>query len=720
MFAILKDAFTAAFKKPITWVALIAIPAIVACFAFLYVSTFIDPFERMKDLPIAVICEDEGTEVNNGWRNYGNELVDSIMEDDSALWTREDASILNDGIESTDYFLAVIIPHDFSQRVAAGQTSAPQQANITFFRNARKNYMLSTLSSRIESALSNTVNGKVSEQYISAYVGGLETASKGMESAAEGASSLSSGLSAAHDGSNSLNDGLSALNDGCESLQTGNNQVARGAQELAGAIDSGTTGAKKLAEATSALKNGTNSLVNQNSDLISGSQSIANALSQLDEGAKVYSETLATSKSEIAAPYGGDPTTALPQAQEQFGKALQTYATDIALAAKTGQDPSLVDTSDVTAAAATIAAISSQASAYQALGTASSGFQSLEDGVEEASANYATLDSGIENYTASVAAIASGAEQIDDAAQQLAIGTAQLQSASSSLANGASRTASGVSELRNGIQSAAQGTSELSEGLESTKNGANTLANSLSEGSDTIESALTAPANDLAHYAANPVAMQDDAFGDLPSFGYGFAPMFLTLCLWLGSLMLFFIFEPFPSSGKLANKRLAVVIGRWPLYLVLVVLNVAIIFIGAIVLDIPRANTAIFCALLAITAVSFTAIMQLLNMFDIPGKAVSVLFVIIQLVCCSGTFPAQLGNDAAAAIGPMLPFHYAIDGIREIMSGNDLSVAYMDMGILALFGIGAIALSLVVYPVALKFKRKLDSSKLKALHEFAE
>ena len=383
-------------------------------------------------------------------------------------------------------------------------------------------------------------------------------------------------------------------------------------------------------------------------------------------------------------------------------------------------DGTLVDASDVTAAAAIIATTSSQAGAYQALGTASSGFQPLEEGIEEAGANYATLDSGIVNYTATVTEIASGAKQIDDAAQQLAVGIVQLQNASSSLANGASKTTSGASELQTGIQSAANGANELSEGLEGARNGADTLTESLSEGSDALESALTAPADDLAHYAANPIVMQDDVFGDLPSFGYGFAPLFLTLCLWLGSLMLFFIFEPFPSSGNLAHKRFAVIIGRWPLYLVLATLNVAVVFIGAIVIDVPRANTAMLCALLAITAVSFTAIMQLLNMFDIPGKAVSVLLVVIQLVCCSGTFPAQLGNDAAAAIGPMLPFYYAIDGIREIMSGSDLSVAYMDMGALALFGIGAIALSLVAYPAALKFKRKLDSSKLKALREFAE
>ena len=90
MLETLKDAFVTAFKKPVTWVAIIGIPIIVGVFALLYVNTFIDPFERMKNVPIAVISEDAGAYVDGEYKNYGDELVDSICENDSAKWTVED------------------------------------------------------------------------------------------------------------------------------------------------------------------------------------------------------------------------------------------------------------------------------------------------------------------------------------------------------------------------------------------------------------------------------------------------------------------------------------------------------------------------------------------------------------------------------------------------------------------------------------------------------
>lgn len=123
----LKDAFATAFKKPLTWVALVAIPALVLCFALLYYDTFIDPFARMKELPVAVINQDAGTTFDGEERNFGQELEDSLLDNDKAGWTAEEPPLLDEGLENSDYFLAVVIPNDFSERVAAGETKGPSR-----------------------------------------------------------------------------------------------------------------------------------------------------------------------------------------------------------------------------------------------------------------------------------------------------------------------------------------------------------------------------------------------------------------------------------------------------------------------------------------------------------------------------------------------------------------------------------------------------------------
>ncbi len=659
MLEIIKDAFCTAFRKPITWAALIGIPALIACFGLLYVGTFADPYERMKDMPVAIINEDAGCTFDGEGRNFGNELVDAITETDSVAWTREDASLLDAGLETSDYFLAVIIPSDFSEHVAAGQTSNPEQANITFYKNARKNYTLSVMSSKIETALKESVSSKIGEQYASAYLEGLQSAATGFGDAAEGAEALSGGLSSAASGSSEVASNLSTLTNGATSLQSG--------------VDT--------------LASGLAALNSQSATLTAGSEQVSGGLSQLSAGSSTYLGTLQAQEAQIAAAYGGNPADAAPALKQQLAQALQEYATNVVIAAKTGQDPSAVDASAVQEAASALANASAQAGAYQALAAAESGYSDIDAGISTLNSSYSSLDSGIGSYTAAVAKLSSGA--------------ASAQSGASSLASGSSKLESGASTLTDGISEA--------------KDGSDTLSTSLSEGKQTIDDALTASTDDIASYITDPVSVEDETYGDLGKFGYGFAPLFLSLGLWLGSLLIFFIFDVFPSREHLGRSRFAVVFGRWPLFAVLAALNAAVICAGALALGVPCTNLGMLVALFAVDAFAFMCIMQFLNMFGIAGKAVAMLLVILQIVCCSGTLPAQLGSDFAQTLGPALPFYYSIDAFREILSGCAMNVAAGDMGVLLLYAAGAVALTLLTYPAGLAMKRKIDAKTVESI-----
>ena len=659
MFEIVKDAFKTAFKKPLTYFALIGVPVVVCCFGLLYFSTFMNPYERMKDLPVAIINEDAGCTVDNEEKNYGDELVDSILETDSVKWVQENAELYESGLENSDYFMAVVIPSDFSEKVSAGETRNPEQADIIFYKNVRKNYMLSTMSSKIESALREKVNNKITEQYATAYLKGLEDAGEGFGDAADGAGELAEGLDTASDAADKLSSGASSLSDGMDSLQDGITTLADGLSTLNASSES----------------------------LTSGSTQVKEGIEKLADGSKTYAQTLSDKQSELAEPFGGDPTDATTALKEQYAKALQEYATNIVIAAKTGQNPSDVDSSAVTTAVTALAQASSAAGAYQALGTAADGFSSLEEGGETLSNSYSGLDEGISTYTDAVSQLAAGAESAQEGAETLANGASKLES----------------------------GTKSLEDGLESAKDGANTLSDSLSEGQQTIDDAMTASVEDTASYIADPVDVSDDAYGDLDSFGYGFAPLFLSLCLWLGSLMIFFVFDAFPSRKYLGASRFRVIFGRWPLYAILSALNATAACAGALALGLPTTNFNLLVLLFVVDAFVFLCILQLLNLFDTAGKALSVLLIIFQIVCCSGTLPAVLGSDFAQTLGPWLPFYYSIDAFREIMSGGMTDVVLHDMSMLLVYAVIAVALSLLTYPIALKAKLRRDRDTLREL-----
>ncbi len=717
MLEILKDGLKTAFKSPITYVALIAVPIIVSCFGLLYVNTFMDPYERMKELPVAIINQDSGVQSDDGWKNYGEELTVSICENDSVKWVTEDASILDEGLEKSDYYMAVIIPDDFSQRVNAGQTSSPEQADITFFKNVRKNYMLSTFSKSVETALKLTVNQKIGEQYVSAYVQGLYDAQSGLSNAAEGAGELAKGIATAESGSDSLNNGLGQISEGSSTLNAAIGQLSSGANSLENGVSSAASGASMLAEGASKLQNGAEAISMQGENLVRGSASFSQGIESLDNGVTAYVDTLSEKLEAIACIYDGDPQNSLPAAQQNLENELKAYAGNIVAAAKTGQDPTQVDTSGVVQAAAGMAQISSQAGAYQALQSTSEGAASIEAGVAKLGENYDVLDSGIASYASATAQFASATANVSSGASDLSEGMLELEDGSSSLSNGITSTANGSNSLTSSIEAAQSGSSQLSRGLTAASEGAGTLSTSLDEGARAISDSLTDTPENIASYASAPVEFQDDSYGDLPSFGYGFAPLFITMCMWLGSLIAFFIFDPFPASRKLGKNRFAVIFGRLPLALLIAAINAIVVGTCAQAIGVPCTDLVAYIAFFATATVAFICIMELLNLFDIAGKAVALLLLIVQLVCCSGTFPAMLGNDAAAAIGPYLPFYYAIDAFREIMSGTNIGTAYTDMGILLLFAAAALVLSIAVYPLALKMKRKRDANTLAQLSE---
>ncbi len=683
IFPVLRDAFSTARRNPLTYVGLVAVPLIVALFGLLYVNVFMDPYERMKDLPVAVVNLDAGTIVDGEPKNYGNELVDAIREDDSVLWTPESPVLVDGGLENSEYYMAVVIPADFSERVAAGQTSSPEVASITFFSNMRKNFMLSTLSSKMEMKLHETVNEKIGAQYVEALAEGLYDAEEGLSDAEDGASQLKGGASELAEGVSTLGSGADELGRGADDLAEGADGLAAGLNELDWKLsgDDGTT----LQEAASAVEAGAEAL---KEGIVAAKEGAASIAAGTQAANLVLSEAETTARGledDIAELVAGWKTGAVPAdaAMAAIESNMLPAAEGHALSGGIGRARAALGSDGESGDSATIVG------AARAIET------------ELAAAEVKLGDAGTTGTLIFGAhSVAGGIESVVGAVESAAEGARRLQEGSSSVAEGVSALDSGVRALGDGAQELDEGAASLQEGI--------------ADGRAALGESLKAMPTEYADYIVAPVEMEEDVFGDLDAFGYGFAPLFLTLCLWLGSLLLFFIFDPFPSRNMEYAGRFAAVFGRWPLYLVLVALNVAAAAAGAELSGVPNAASGQFVAFLVAIGLSFFCILQLFSLFDIPGKAVAIVVLIVQVVCCSGTFPSVLGQGISD-VPPFLPFTYAIDGVRACMSGADPSALLSDAGILMLFALASTFASVALYPLALKMKQRRDAAAIKAL-----
>lgn len=743
--SVFKESFREFAHSKMAIAAFIAIPLLIGFFSMFYVSSFLDPVEQMKQLHVAVVNQDGGTTVDGEQVNYGDDMVSAILENDAVVWEECSPELLDEGLENTDYYMALIISKDFSSQIAAGQEGDAEVANLTFWRNERKNYVLSLLSSRINAQLETMVQQMVSTQYARALETGLQTAADGYGDAATGAASIEDGAATLTDGLGSAVSGTSSLQTGVDTLSQGASTASQGAQQLSSGTASLQSATEQLPDKTAQLSSGVTSAAkgmqtaaNAASSMESASSSVTSGLTSLSQGLSAGASSLGELSVKLgqASESIGDSTTSgtlragassaasciqAASAAEAAGGAYGGKTTQewLALAASAvdGVDGGLatLQTGISSASDGVAAAEGTLTEASNSIGSPDEPGQTLAYASAQVTTGLSSLGMQLSASQSSMEQLEEGANSLSEASETLTSSIASINQGASSLSTGNASLASGSAELASNIPALQSGLQSAAEGSTALGAGASELGGVLSDGQATISDSLPADLDSFAQYVADPVDVNDDAYGELDHYGLGFAAFFITMALWLGSLVIFFVADPFPASGVKAG-RMGVVFGRFPLFLLYGLVEVLAVIAACIMVGVPMLNAGMFVLILAVTSVVFIVIMQNLNLlFGLPGKALAILIMLLQMVGGSGTMPVELSNSFMQSLSPWLPFTYSIDALREVMSGGNWATAFTDLGMLLLFGVVFLAMTLLLYPIGEKMNVKSRSVTLKKL-----
>ena len=99
----------------------------------------------------------------------------------------------------------------------------------------------------------------------------------------------------------------------------------------------------------------------------------------------------------------------------------------------------------------------------------------------------------------------------------------------------------------------------------------------------------------------------------------------------------------------------------------------------------------------SIVSFAFTLLIYTLTLsFVDVGKALAVVLVVIQIAGSSGTYPIELLPSFFRNVYIYFPFPYAINAIRECVSGFYKYDYFILMGQLMLFVIGTLFLGLLI------------------------
>ncbi|MBN9211078.1 MAG: hypothetical protein BGO45_06760 [Microbacterium sp. 71-36] len=420
-------------------IALVALLAVPILYGGLYLWANQDPYGNLSHVPVALVVDDTGAEINGEQRNLGDEAADQLLDSDTFEWHRVDADQASTGLERGDFDFIVTLPADFSDAVASLSSDSPRQASIELRTNDANNYLASTIGSQAVARIQASVAKKVTDEAGLTLLDALHTIRVNLVDATTGATQLVDGLGTA---------------------KSGSTQLASGSAQLA-------DGTAKLSDGAAQLRDGTAQLRDGSAQVADGAQQVAGGVDRIDSAARQVG-TIA-----------GDAAAQLPQARADIAKAL----------ADAGLDQQRIDE--------ILSRLDPVGDRLQAANTrvqeTVQQINTLDDGARQVAAGSAQVASG-----ASTAA--DGASALADGAASAATGAAQLRDGAAQLDSGLGQLSDGATQLRDGL---ASGVQQIPDSDDQTRQAqADTISDPVSVGSTSVTKAQNYGAGLAPFFAA--------------------------------------------------------------------------------------------------------------------------------------------------------------------------------------------------------------------------
>ncbi|MEI3232389.1 MAG: YhgE/Pip domain-containing protein [Gordonibacter pamelaeae] len=640
-------------------VGLVVMPSI---FAWYNIIACWNVFDNTGNLTVAVANVDDGYESDLVPLrvNIGEQVVSALRANDEIDWTFTTEEDAVDGAKSGRYYAAVVIPHDFSRVMLTFYSEDVHHAKIVYYANEKK----SAIAPKITDRGADTVSYQVNEVFA--------------ETLSEVALSIAESLSRYADEA----DASGRIADLSAHVRTMGDQVDRMASvltlysSLAGSAQSLVGESAQLVQAAQREADGLGSTASQ------GAASAASLVDALRQAADGLSQALAD---------GGQGFAAVSASVDALFDAAATGSQD-SVAALRGQadalDGQVAACRDIVAQ---LEALREQVPPEYA--------QALESAIARMNATIGLLENmrdtmgsaadKLEAGSADVQAERAEIKRLADEAQQSAATMrdefdANLKPGLQKLADEASSLVASVGSGLEGLRAAGSGLSDsagsaaavlggAAEKIDATVGELHSASATLRDLADGIDQALVAGDADLLREVlgsdtqvlskalAAPVGIDRVAVFPVDNFGSAMAPLYTTLALFIGSLLILVVVKP-TVPGRVRAQLVdpqprQLFFGRFGVMAFLSLAQTTVMGLGNLLfLQVQVTHPLLFMLCFWLAGFVFTfLIYALVAAFANLGKAVAVLLLIIQVTGCGGSFPLQLLPPFIQGLSPWLP-----------------------------------------------------------------
>ncbi len=726
---IFKDDVRGLGKNFLALVIALGLCVIPSLYAWFNIYSNWDPYANTGNVAIAVASDDTGYTRNDGsYVNMGDAVIEQLEENDKLGWTFPSTTQeAIDGVYSGEYYAALILEPDFSQSMYDCLANGMEHPRILYYENEKKNAIAVKITDSGTSSLQQSINQEFTEVVVTTLAENLD------EIAGNDEGSL---FHQTLDQLNTVNDNLLSYNALLTSFMDCNTSLSETVLDMKTVVSKLSSTMNSLNSTARTAKNEAKAA----SDKLKAGVDVASDAANTAIGVKLNKMAVAVTTANNAINIaqnelskGENPTIIADNLNSTASNMATVSSTALDIANDLEQFKGKGNDAVIESVQNRLKAMSASASvAKEAASKAANTSKKVETtaGII-ADANRQIISAGVDQAVAQIPALNQEIYGDLSAKVKQAAGSvsSSIDKTVEALPTGQSVDVSGMGDVLDGISASLLAGNDALAGSQTVlTNATNKLSNiiaqleSVSDGEE-YQKLMEIMENEPSLYGeflSQPVSVVTEPVYETENYGSAVTPFYTTLALWVGAIILVSLMKVkvVPKGSYKNAKDYELFFGRYILFFLLGQLQSLICVYGDLnLLGVQCHEPGKLYLIAAVTSFTFTLMIYTLTIsFGDIGKAFAVVIMVIQIAGSSGTYPIELLPDIFQAIYRYFPFPYAINAMRETISGmyeNDYSVY---MAELLVFAAASLVVGLVIRKPFMKvnhfIEKRMEDTKL--------
>lgn len=695
------------YRNIVAFIIIIGITILPALYSWFNIASNWDPYSSTSGLKFAVCNLDEGYTYKQITIDAGKQLTDALKANPKMGWEFVDEKQAIDGTESGEYYAAIVIPKDFSKNLCSITTGDFVKSKLQYYVNEKKNAVapkitnsgMTAVENEMKSTYVNTVTNVLAtmlnitateitgkkDGVIDSVKESLNDLVEDLDTASGLTKSFVSTLELLKEIVQSNKEFLPSIKEAAEKTEGFNKDVKSMISAAKRASEKTTDALGKIIDSVNAMQDNVGGRVEQLfADAESDTSSFADKLIELTElNRKIISvnDRILEIAFNINGVFGIDMTPLIEkintfnQHQQEMIDTLYGAADRIKKTGELSKD------------------IRKEIKSFT---------KTLKTEITAVVNAYAALKAPIEKLTDDMyGVLETGSAFMNSAVDNIPNFEKSLDNASGTIDN----TITTFKTVQKSIDNAKQKLKNMIEKADGFK-GRDDLT-------DVVMSIIDDPGA-LAEFFSGPVETETHRIHPIDNYGSAMSPFYTSLGIWVGGIVLIAVIKVELSEKqmkKLKNPgKTQQYLGRYIIFFVLSLMQALIISLGDLYfLKIQCNSPGLFILGCLISAFVYSMIIYTLTIsFNVIGKAMAVIILVLQVAGSGGTFPLEVLPAPYQAIAKFLPFRYGNDILREAIAGPDVGVYWKNVLILLAYIPFALLLGLVLRRPCIRLMHFID------------